>query len=120
MAVALATYITKQSFVEVNFATSAVDGSLVAAIESFGFDVTVGGVGSAFVNVGDHGEAFQVADNTNVQIIDLLMATNRVSRHGLLYDDLDSDGVGDGLLGMDEETFRVMANEIYTLINEAE
>ncbi|MBW3595876.1 MAG: PKD domain-containing protein [Planctomycetes bacterium] len=119
MAVALATYITKQSFVEFHFVTNTADSSLVAGVESFGFDVTIGGVGSTFVNVGANGAAFNVADNSDVQIIDLLLATNRMSRNGLLYDDLDSDGLGDALIDLDEESLRLMANDVYTAINEA-
>ena len=70
---------TKQSFVEVDFNTNTIDGSLVAEVESYGLVVTAGGVGSTFVNIGDNGEAFGVADDSDVQVIDLLLAVNERS-----------------------------------------
>lgn len=116
MATALATYVTKQSFVEVEYAADGnhtVNAALVDEIESYGFEVTVGGVGSTFVNVGDNGEAFGVDDGSDVQIIDLLLATDRMSTNGLLY-----DANGDGKIDDLEELDRVMANDVYSLINE--
>ena len=113
MAVALATYITKQSFVQVDFATNTVDAALVPGIESYGFVVTVGGVGSTFVNVGDNGAAFGVADNSDVRVIDLLLAVNDWSWDGLLY-----DRDGDGEIDEDEELYRILANDIFSTINE--
>ena len=135
MAVALATFITKESYAglvydassSTGFAFNDVDGdevcdpedvaiidqSLIGTVSSYGFSVTVGGVGSAWFNVGDSGEAFGVADNTNVQIIDLLLATNAMSHDGLLY-----DGDDDGQISSWESLLRTLANDVYSLINE--
>jgi hypothetical protein len=113
MAVAMSTYITKQSFVEVDFATNTLDAALVLGVESYGFVVTVGGVGSTFVNVGDKGAAFGVADNSDVQVIDLLLAVNDWSWDGLLY-----DRNSDGEIDEEEELYRILANDIFSMINE--
>ena len=72
-----------------------------------------------FFNVGDNGEAFDGFDDyDNAMIIDLLLATDRMSVDGLLYDDADMDGVGDGEIGDVEEMLRVMANDVYSAINQ--
>lgn len=118
LAVALATYVTRQAFVSVNYVTNASDTSLITNVESFGLDVTVAGVGSVFFNVGDSGEAFGVTDHSNVQIIDLLLATDSTSLNGLLYDDADSDGSGDGVIDAFEKLLRILANDVYSAINE--
>ncbi len=122
LAVALATYVTKESLVEIAFDTSATDPDLIVAVQSYGFQVTVGGVGSAWLNVGDFGAAFGVDDNTEVQIIDLLLATDRMSTGGLLYDfdhdgDASDDG-GDGVIDDWEQLLRTLANDAYSAINE--
>jgi hypothetical protein len=78
--------------------------------------VCIGGFGSTFVNVGDHGEAFGVADNSDVRVIDLLLAINSInswSWNGLLYDK-NGGGVIDDLEALD----RIMANDIFTFSNE--
>jgi hypothetical protein len=116
MAVAIATYVTKASFVSVHFGSGTSD--LVAEVESFGITVTAGGVGSTTVNVGNSGAAFGVADNTDMRVIDILLATDRMSLNGLLYDDADSDGVGDGTIGGLEEALRRLAHDVYAFINE--
>jgi hypothetical protein len=102
MAVALATYVTNQAL-----------AGLTA--ESFGFLVTEHGVGTTTFNVGDSGEAFNVADNSSLAVLDLLFATNNKSWNGVLYD-LDHDGDADD----DWETMlRTLANDVYSAINEA-
>ncbi len=118
MAVALATYVTKRSFVAVDFASGNTVDALVDNIASYGFDVTVGGVGSTSFNVGNAGAAFGVADNSYVRLIDLLLATDSMSCRGLLYDDLDGDGVGDGEITEDEELLRTLAYDVFSAINE--
>ena len=118
MAVAMATYVTKESHVSVNYVTGTTDPSLVATVESVGFHVTAGGLGSQTFNVGIAGEAFGVANHTDVRIIDLLLATNRMSLNGLLYDDADEDGTGDGEIDSFERMLRSLANDVYTAINE--
>jgi hypothetical protein len=113
LAVAMSTYITRQSLVEFDYGNNMVNNTLVADVQSFGFVVTVGGVGSTFVNVGDSGAAFDVADDSEVQIIDLLLAVNDWSSNGLLYDLND-----DGEIDETEELYRMMANDVFSRINE--
>jgi hypothetical protein len=129
MAVALASYLTKESFVSMRFDpmdpdNSVIDPTLVAGVESYGFEVTVGGVGSTYFDVGDNYAAFGVdADNSTQQIIDLLLMTDSMSTDGLLYDyDHDGDATdsgGDGTIDEWEELLRTLANEVYSAINEA-
>ena len=89
---------------------------------SFGFTVTTDGTGTNVFNVGDNGAAFGVADNTYVQVLDLLMAADAQSDESLLYDLNDDGDVGvtdagavDSAL---EVIFRQMSNEIFSGINE--
>ena len=53
----------------------------------FGFLVTDTGVGTAVINVGDNGEAFGVADNTDLTVLDALFAIDSFTQEGLIYDD---------------------------------
>ncbi len=79
---------------------------------SFGFLVTQSGVGAATFNVGD---AFGVANGSQVAILDLLFATNDRSTNGVLYD-LDCDGDAND----DWETLLcTLANDVYSAANEA-
>jgi hypothetical protein len=102
MATALAVYSTN----------STLAGNTAA---TFGFTVTSGGVGVTTVNIGDDGEAFGVADNSDVQILDLLLAINDRSYNGLLFD-LNQDGDAEDSL---ETSFRTIANDVFSAINEA-
>jgi hypothetical protein len=101
MAVAFATYVTNLNLADT-----------VAA--NYGFLVTENGVGTSLFNVGDSGEAFNVADNTSLAVLDLLFATNENTRLGVLYD-LDGDGDADDNW---ETTLRTLANDVYSVINE--
>ncbi len=92
MATAFAVYVTN-----LNLADN------VAA--SYGFLVTDGGVGIATFNIGSSGSAFDVADDTEISILDILLATNDQAVDGMLYD-LDA-------------VLRALANEVYSAINEA-
>jgi hypothetical protein len=102
MSVALATYATNLSLA----GTTA---------QSFGFLVTEHGVGTTTFNVGNSGEAFDVADNSLLAVLDLLFATNDNSQDGVLYD-IDGDGDADDNW---ETTLRTLANDVYSAINEA-
>lgn len=102
IAVAFATYVTNQTLADTTAA-------------SYGFLVTETGVGTSTFNVGNNGSAFGVADNSDVTILDLLLATNERSTNGVLYD-LDGDGDADDDL---ETLLRTMANDVYSAINEA-
>ena len=89
------------------------DPSLIAGVESYGFLVTEYGLGAALFNIGDDGDAFGVADDTELTVLDILLATNDMTVDGLLY---DSDG--DGLIDALEQALRAMANDVYNAINE--
>ena len=107
MATALATF----------FTSSNLSGGNVAA--SYGFNVTQIGVGTKVVNIGSSGAAFGVSNNTNMTIMSLLLATNdrtgaRINSYSNVY-----DTNGDGVLDNTEKALRVLANTIYSDINEA-
>jgi hypothetical protein len=94
--------------------TGVIDASLTQEIQSYGFHVSTGGVGAMYFNVGDSGEAFGgYSDYDDALIIDLLLATDAMSFDGLLYDDN-----GDGQIDDFEELLRVLANDVYSAINE--
>lgn len=62
-----------------------------------------------------NGAAFGVANNTSVSVMDLLLAVNRRSRNGLLYD-LDDDGHANDSL---ETSYCTNANNVFSGINDA-
>jgi hypothetical protein len=108
MATALATF----------FTSSNLSGGSAAA--SYGFHVSQTGIGTKVVNVGSSGAAFGVANNTNMTIMSLLVATN-----SLTGTDANGDGYsnvydtnGDGVLDAAERALRDKANSVYTAINE--
>ncbi len=106
MATALATF----------FTSSRLSGGNVAA--SYGFNVTQTGLGTKVVNIGSSGAAFGVSNNTNMTIMSLLLATNnltgaRANGYSNVY-----DTNGDGVLDANEKALRVLANTIYSAINE--
>jgi hypothetical protein len=76
------------------------------------------GVGVSTLNVRGSGEAFGVADNTRLTVLDLLFATNKMSVNGLLYYDVDADGQGDGGIDDFEKLLRTFANDVFSAINE--
>lgn len=101
MATALAVYVTNQTLA----------GTTATA---YGFQVTETGVGARTFNVGNRGAAFGVANNSSVSVLDLLLAVNARSHNGLLYD-ID----GNGQIDSTEATYRTMANDLFSAINEA-
>jgi hypothetical protein len=66
------------------YATNATLDSTQAAA-AYGFTVSGYGVGTATFNVGSNGDAFGVANNTTMTVMDLLLATDAQTVHGLLY-----------------------------------
>jgi hypothetical protein len=84
-------------------------------VQSFAYLVTEHGVGTSTFNVGNSGEAFGVADNSLLAVLDLLFATDDNSQDGVLYD-VDGDGDADDNW---ETTLRTLANDVYSAINEA-
>jgi len=107
MATALATF----------FTSSNLSGGSVAA--GYGFNVTDTGIGTKVVNVGSSGAAFGVANNTDMTIMALLLATNNLtgdSGDGSYRNVYDTNG--DGVLDDAEKALRSLANTIYTAINE--
>ena len=99
MATALAVYVTNSTLAGTTAST-------------FGFMVTEYGVGISTFNVGFNSDAFGVEDNSDVTILDLLLAINNSSMNGILYD-RDGDGLNDL-----EILFRTMANNVFSAINE--
>jgi hypothetical protein len=66
------------------YATSArLDSTGVAA--HYGFTISDHGVGTATINVGSNGDAFGVANNATLTIMDLLLATDAQAVNGVLY-----------------------------------
>ena len=108
MSLALATY----------FTSSNLSGGSVAA--SYGFNVTETGIGTKVVNVGSSGAAFNVANNTNMTIMSMLLATNSLTGADANGDGYSNayDTNGDGVLDEDEKALRALANTIYSAINE--
>jgi hypothetical protein len=100
MATALAVYVTNETLA----------GAIAA---DFGFLVTEHGVGATTFNVGTNGAAFDVADNTELTVLDILLATDAKTVAGLLYD-LDGDDEIDDF----ETLLRSLANDVYNAINE--
>ncbi len=108
MAVALATFFTSRNLA----------GSDIAA--DYGFNVTDTGIGTRMVNVGTNGVAFAVANYADRTIMQLLLATDSLTD---LPDGLSGfahiyDRNGDGVINGEESLLRMMANEVYSAINE--
>jgi hypothetical protein len=93
LATALSVYVTN----------AALDPTLAAA--SYGFTVSGDGAGTATVNVGSNGDAFGVANNTTMTVMDLLLATDAQTVNGVLYN-------GNTLK-------RNHANTVYSALNQA-
>ena len=91
MAVAFAIYVTNQTLA----------GDTASA---YGFDVTEHGVGIATWNVGSSGAAFGVEDDTEMTVLDIMLAADSYAVNGCLYN-LDI-------------VLRSLANEVFTAINE--
>ncbi|MFA6133926.1 MAG: SdrD B-like domain-containing protein [Phycisphaerae bacterium] len=100
MAVALATYVSNSTLA----GTTAV---------KYGFKVDEYGVGIRTINVGFTGYAFGVSNWTIQSVLELLWATDERSTDGRLY-----DADGDGRSDCDELVMRILANVLYTAINE--
>lgn len=116
MGTAIATYVSKASFVEIGYSADGahtVRRELVNQVEAYGFRVTVGGVGSTSISLGDKGVAFGLENDSQVRIIDLLLATDELSWDGILFD-ADKDGE----LDESELIDRVFANDLFQRINE--
>ena len=92
MATALSVYVTNSTLA----GTLAMD---------YGFTVTDYGLGIATFNVGTSGAAFGVEDDTEMTVLDMLLATDSLAVNGVLYYDL-------GVL------LSRSANEVYSAINE--
>lgn len=111
MSLALATF----------FTSSNLSGGSAAA--SYGFNVTETGIGTNVVNVGDNGAAFNAADNADMTIMALLLATNSLTGADSDTDSSEDyshvyDANGDGVLDDAEIAMRAMANSVYTDLNE--
>jgi hypothetical protein len=93
LATALSVYVTNATL----------DSTQVAA--QYGFTVSGAGAGTATVNVGSNGDAFGVADNTTLSVLDLLLATDAQAVNGVLYNG--------------NATKRNHANNVYSAVNQA-
>ena len=105
MSIALATYFTNSSLA----------GNVA---DAYGFNVTQTGIGTNIVNVGISGEAFGVADYTDMTIMQILSASNsltdspdNISGYTNVY---DTDG--DGRVSLSEAYLRVLAHNVYDSI----
>lgn len=114
MAVALATYVTSENL-----------AGTVA--QDYGFETSPDGIGCTTFNVLSVLSASEAADlgltpdaDGNATIIDILQSTDNLSYVGLLYDINDSEKIDDGGTGITdfELLLRILANELYTAINE--
>ncbi len=107
MALALATYFTSRQLA----------GDVAG---EFGFQVTDTGIGTKVVNVGSSGAAFAVADDTDLMIMQLLLATDAMTDRPDAIDGFAYiyDQNGDGVIDSGEAALRTMANELYASINE--
>jgi hypothetical protein len=106
MALALSTFFTNRCLA----------GDVAA---SYGFNVTDTGIGTKVVNVGSSGAAFGVANNSNLTIMQLLLATNSLtdtsnSLSGFAH---TYDRNGDGVIDAEEAQLRALANSLYGSIN---
>jgi hypothetical protein len=86
------------------YATNATLDSTQAAA-AYGFTVSGYGVGAATWSVGANGDAFGVANNTTMTVMDLLLATDDQAVNGLLYNG--------------NTTRRNEANAVYSALNQA-
>jgi hypothetical protein len=85
------------------YATNAtLDSTQVAA--QYGFTVGGAGLGAVAVNVGGDGDAFGVANNTTMSVMDQLLATDAQAVNGVLYGG--------------NTTRRKEANDVYSALNE--
>ena len=55
------------------------------AAASYGFTVSGDGAGTATANVGSNGDAFGVANNSTLMLMDLLLAADAQAVNGVLY-----------------------------------
>lgn len=110
MAVALATYVTSETLAGGDYAAA------------YGFNTSADGIAYTTFNVLDMMTTEEADDlgltpamdvAGNVRIIDILLATNEKAHEGLLYDADDS-----GAISSFELILRMLANELYTAINE--
>ncbi len=93
LATALSVYVTD----------STLDSTAVAA--QYGFTVSSTGLGTDTVNVGSNGDVFGVVNNTNMTVLDLLVAADAQAVNGVLYNG--------------NTTERNEANSLFSALNEA-
>ena len=79
------------------------DPTAVAA--SYGFTVSGDGAGKATAKVGSNGDAFGVANNTTLTLMDLLLAADVQAVNGVLYNG--------------NTTKRNEANNVFSAVNQA-
>lgn len=92
LATALSVYVTNQTL----------SGNTAA---SYGFTVTTYGLGASTINVGSNGDAFGVANNSVLTVLDLLRATDAQAVNGVLYNG--------------NTARRNAANNVYSAVNQS-
>lgn len=99
MAVALSMYVTNQSLA----------GDIAT---EYGFLVTPDGLGAETVNVGNNGAAFGVDDDTDMTVMDAMLAADSLAFEGIFYDmDTDGDATDD-----EERGLRTSAHNVFSSI----
>jgi hypothetical protein len=93
LATALAVYVTDSTLDSTGVGTQ------------YGFTVSGNGVATATYNVGTNGAAFEVADNSTMTVMDILLAVDSQAVNGVLYN-------GD-------VAKRTKANNVFSAINQA-
>lgn len=85
----------------------------------YGLNVTDNGLGAKIINIGSAGAAFGIEDDSNISIWGLLQATNRMTDEDDLLWGFCSiyDRNGDGVIDHEEQLLRILAHNVYAMIN---
>ncbi|MCP4889375.1 MAG: hypothetical protein GY904_22525 [Planctomycetaceae bacterium] len=90
--------------------------------EKYRFDGSETGFGGRIINVGCNRKAFSVANGTDMTVMQILLATNRLTDQADEETGFTSiyDRNGDGNIDQDESELRKMAKSVYRLIGKNE
>lgn len=84
------------------------------AASKYGFVTTSAGTGGETYNVGSSGSAFNVANNTTLTVMDILLRTDDMAWQGLLYDTSHNGSINNSA----ETTLRDLANTVFSGLNQ--
>jgi hypothetical protein len=107
-------------FLAVAFAVYFTDAHLAGTVAAdYGFNVTDVGTGGKVMNIGSAGVAFDVADDSDMTILQILLATNGLTDRddGITGFAHIYDRDGDGKIDSEEAALRNIANGIFSAIN---